>query len=102
MSRPLRGNPSDAATIHALKSDTEGVEVNAGDLSLPNRAGAFTVAATVEAWLEAMQLQINTLTGTPPLTVPQLAGIWRGTDSQQERSTQPTWFVPDIVSFIKV
>lgn len=61
MSRALRGASTDASTIHAIKSDTEGFEVSAADITLPDAAAAFTSASTIEQWLENLQLQLNAL-----------------------------------------
>ena len=77
MTRPIRGNPSDASTIHALQSDDGIHEVNAGDISLPDTAALLTTTDTIEQWLEAMQRQINLLTGVTPVTVKQLAALWQ-------------------------
>lgn len=102
MSRILRGLPTDASTIHSLMSDDGIHEVSGADLSLSDAAAAFTSASTVEQWLIAMQTQVNAFTGTTPVLVPQLASLWTHRDPQQDRSTQPVWFAPEFVSFIKV
>ena len=94
MTRPIRGNASDASTIHSLMSDDGIHEVNAGDISLPDAAAPFTVADTIEQWLERMQAQINTLTGTTPLTVKQLAEVWQEQPGQ-ERAQTVTTYQPD-------
>jgi hypothetical protein len=52
--RVLRGNSSDAMTIHAIKSDDGTNEVHAGDISLPAGAAAYTATETIEAWLEQL------------------------------------------------
>lgn len=64
MSRILRGNQADASTIHSLKADDGIHEVSAGDISLPDEAAAFTSAATIEQWLEILQIQLNSLSNT--------------------------------------
>jgi hypothetical protein len=94
MSRILRGNASDASTIHALKSEDGVHELNAGDMSLPAAAAAFTIADTVEAWLEAMQRQINALTGTTPLLPSQLGSLWR--QQQPYPDETPVTYTPDL------
>ena len=85
------------AHLNMMHKSTDGTELNAGDIPLPVAAGAFTLAATIEAWLEAMQAQINTLTAAP-LTVQQLAGIW-----QPFEETPPPipWYVDDPQSYVK-
>lgn len=92
MTRPIRGNPADAATIHALKSDDGAHELHAGDISLGPGADALTLATSIEAWLEAMQRQINTLAGSVQLLSPQLAGIW---EEQPQNRVDRRWFQPD-------
>ena len=92
--RPLRGNASDAATIHALKSDDGIHEVNASDISLAASAALLTTTDTIEQWLEAMQRQINILTGTTPVTVKQLAALWQEQPGQ-ERDQTVTTYQPD-------
>lgn len=92
MTRPIRGNPRDADTIHTLKSDDGLHEVHAGDISLGSGADALTLATNIEAWLEAMQRQINVLAGTTQLLAPQLAGIWQ---EQPQSWNVVRWYQPD-------
>ena len=97
VSRPLLPTPADAH-LNMMHKSTDGSEMNAGDIPLPARATTFTLANTVEDWLEAMQLQINAHLGTTPLLPAQLAGIW-----QPFEETPPPipWYVDDPQSYVK-
>ncbi len=91
MTRPLR---DDDAHLNANHRSADGSEMNASDIPLPASAATFTTADTIEQWLERMQAQINTLTGTTPVTVRQLAALWQEQPGQ-ERDQTVTTYQPD-------
>jgi len=90
MSRPLRDTENHRNANHR---SADGTEMNAADIPLPAPAAAFTIADTVEAWLEAMQLQINAHLGTTLVLASQLGGLWQDPIVYQDQTA--TTYQPD-------